>query len=116
MKKRDILIIACILVFAIVLYAVFELTKTVGTQLEIKVNGDVVATYSLEEDGTYQLNGGTNTLRIHNGKAWLIDADCPDHLCVKQGKISKNGETITCLPNKLTITVINGEDNFVELE
>ena len=45
----------------------------------------------------------------------MDDANCPDKLCVKQGKISKDGETITCLPNKVTVTVY-GEDDFVELE
>ena len=39
----------------------------------------------------------------------MADADCPDKLCVRQGKIHRNGETITCLPNKLTVTVIDEE-------
>ena len=41
--------------------------------------------------------------------AWLVDADCPDKLCVHQGKIDKTGEVITCLPNKLTVTVIGAD-------
>ena len=32
-----------------------------------------------------------------------------------QGKISKNGETITCLPYKLTVTVTGGENPSVDL-
>ena len=86
--------------------------KYAGT--EVKVDGEEVGKYSLSEDGEYELNGGTNILRIENGAAYLIEANCPDHLCVKQGKINKNGQTITCLPNKLTVTVY-GEDNDVDL-
>ena len=33
----------------------------------------------------------------------MIWADCPDHLCMKQHAIDKNGGTIVCLPNKVVI-------------
>ncbi|MFR5116202.1 MAG: NusG domain II-containing protein [Eubacterium sp.] len=32
----------------------------------------------------------------------MISADCPDKLCVNQHAISSNGETIVCLPNKVS--------------
>ena len=40
----------------------------------------------------------------------MIDADCPDQLCVKQKKISLKNETIVCLPNKVVIE-IEGADS-----
>ena len=103
MKKRDLIIIASILVIAIGLFLLVNLTKKPGANVVVRV------------DGEYELNGGTNILHIEDGKAWLIDANCPDKLCMNQGKISYNGETITCLPNKLTVTVTGAEDDFVEL-
>ena len=115
MKRREILIIVGILVVSLILFLVLELTKKPGEGVIVKVNGEEVANYSLSVDGVYELNGGTNILHIKNGEAWLVDANCPDKLCVNQGKISNDGETITCLPNKLTITVY-GEEDFVELE
>ena len=75
----------------------------------VKINGEEVAKYPLDKNATYTLNGGTNILTIKDGFAYLTDADCPDHLCVKQGKISKTGQVITCLPNKLTVTVYGAE-------
>ena len=56
-----------------------------------------------------------DTLVIESGEAWLSHADCPDSLCVKQGKIHANGQVITCLPNKLTVTVYGGDKNEVDL-
>ena len=50
-------------------------------------------------------HGGYNILVIKNGKADVIEASCPDHVCVDQRAISKTGEAITCLPNKTVITV-----------
>ena len=36
--------------------------------------------------------------------------DCPDKLDVKQGYISKVGEVIVCLPNKLVIEIKGIDD------
>lgn len=114
MKKRDLILIVSILLISIVLLLVLQLNKEPGAGVIVRVDGKEVARYPLTRNGTYSLNGGTNTLYIEDGKAWLTDADCPDKLCVRQGKISKEGETITCLPNKLTVTVY-GVENTVEL-
>ena len=114
MKKNDIILIGAVLLIAIITAIVVSLLGGVGAYVVVRVDGEEVGKYSLSEDGEYSLNGGTNILVIENGAAYLIEANCPDHLCVKQGKINKNGQTITCLPNKLTVTVY-GEDNDVDL-
>ncbi len=111
MKKRDIILIASVLLVALALFLVLELTKEEGARVIIRVDGEEVAEYSLNANGRYDLNGGTNILVIENGKAWLSDADCPDKLCVHQGKISRTGEVITCLPNKLTVTVYGAKES-----
>ena len=111
MKKRDIILIASILVVAIAFFLIIELTKEEGAGVVVKVDGVEVAEYSLSKNGTYPLNGGTNILVIEDGRAYLSDANCPDKLCVHQGKISRTGEVITCLPNKLTVTVFGAEES-----
>lgn len=111
MKKRDIILIASILVVAIAFFLIVELTKEEGAGVVVKVDGVEVAEYSLSKSGTYPLNGGTNILLIEDGHAYLSDANCPDKLCVHQGKISRTGEVITCLPNKLTVTVFGAEES-----
>ncbi len=114
MKKKDFIFIGVILTVILALFLVFTLIKQEGAYVIVRVNGEQVARYSLLEDGEHELNGGTNVLRIEKGKAYLVSADCPDHLCVKQGKIDQSGETITCLPYALTITVY-GADKDVDL-
>ena len=111
----DVLLIGGCLLLAAVLFLVFRFGQGSGAGVIVGVDGEEVARYSLYQNGTYSLNGGTNTLVIENGEAWLLDADCPDKLCVKQGKIRLNGQVITCLPNKLTVTVYGGEQNHVDL-
>ena len=53
---------------------------------------------------------GYNLIEIGDGKVRVIEASCPDQLDVKQGYISKIGEIIVCLPNRLVIE-IKGLDN-----
>ena len=115
MNKRDFILIGIILVLIAATCLTVFLTKEEGARVIVRVDGQQVATYSLLEDGEYSLNGGTNILCIRDGKAYLTEADCPDHLCVKQGKVDQTGETITCLPNRLTVTVYGAEDSGVDL-
>ena len=114
MKKKDLILIVGIIVLIAVLFAATSLVKTDGAYVIVRVDGVETARYSLGEDGEYELNGGTNVLRVEQGKAYLVSANCPDLLCVKQGKIDQSGETITCLPNRLTVTVY-GADREVDL-
>lgn len=114
MKKKDILLISLILAVSLLLLLVLRLNSEDGDAVEIRIDSKIVAEYSLHVDATYTLNGGTNILVIEDGYAYLTYADCPDHLCVNQGRVNKTGAVITCLPNKLTITVI-GKKTDVDL-
>lgn len=114
MKKRDIVLVGSLFIISLVSLTILLCTGKNGSYVSVKANGEEVARYPLSVDAVYELNGGTNTLVIEGGKAYLKDATCPDKLCVRRGTISKVGEVITCLPNKLTVTVIGGNDNGID--
>lgn len=103
--RLDIIIIAAILLSSLALLLVMTLTRETGATVVVEIDGNVVATYSLYENGEYSLNGGTNVLVIENGQAYLNYSNCPDHTCEKTGKIQYVGQTIVCLPNLLTVTI-----------
>ena len=74
----------------------------------ISVDGETVGTYDLNVNQTIPIfvkGQETNVLEISRGQAFMKEADCPDHLCMKQGEISHKGETIVCLPNRVVIEV-----------
>ena len=102
----DLILIGGLLLLALVCYLLFAGGKSEGNVAVVCVNG--------VETGRYPLNGGSNILIIENGYAWLEDADCPDKLCVRQGKVHLDGQVITCLPNKLTVTIC-ADNSEVEL-
>ena len=103
--RLDIIIISAILLFSVGLLLVSLLSKKVGNTVVVEIDGKTVATYSLNQNGEYSLNGGTNVLVIEDGKAYLNYSNCPDHTCEKTGKIQYVGQSIICLPNKIAITI-----------
>ena len=118
MKKRDFILIAILLLVALAVLLVFEFGKKEGASVKVYCDSVEAAEYSLSKDGVYILNGGTNTLKIEDGQAFMIDADCPtlgNTKCTKQGKISKVGERITCVHNKIEVVVVGAQDSDVDL-
>ena len=87
-------------------------TKTGGNKVSVSVDGVEQIAFSLDEDLEYEIegyNGGTNLLMIKNGSAFLLNASCPDHLCVKMGKIRNVGQSVICLPNRVVIEIKGGK-------
>ena len=108
--KSDFILGAALLAAALCLFLVFRNLEKPGGTVTVKQGKEIVAEYSLTEDGEYVFESfyGSNTLVIKDGEAWVCDSTCKDHICEKTGKISKKGETIICLPNTLFITVTDG--------
>lgn len=116
--RNDIILAAVLLLAALAAFAVIQLTKKSGGYAVVVQEGKEIASYPLSEDisVTFQSsNGGYNTLVIKEGKADVTEADCPDKLCVNQNSISFNGETIVCLPNKLVVKIVSGEEADVDI-
>ncbi len=103
--RYDLALIASLLLLSLVAVGVLLLTREVGGYAVVEIDGKEVARYSLNENGEYSLNGGTNILVIEDGCAYLKYAKCPDETCVKTGKIRYNGESITCLPNRVNVYI-----------
>ena len=113
--RADVIVISVILLIAL-LFVVFTIVlRKPGSVAVVEINGAVAGEYSLSKDGIFVLNSGTNTLVIENGEAYLIDSDCPDHTCERTGKIRYVGQTIVCLPNRLSVTVKGNSDGGVDL-
>ena len=104
MKKRDYILIGCILLVAAVCAGFFLLTGKEAQEAVVTVDGELYGTYSLAKDQTIEIQDG-NRLGIQNGQAKMEWADCPDQLCIHQRTIQLQGETIVCLPNKVVLEI-----------
>ena len=109
---KDLWLIGGFLAAGLILLLILLLTQGQGARVEVRVSGMVVATYALDKDGSYRIegkDGGTNLLVIRDGTASVTEADCPDKLCVGMGKIRYSGQSIICLPHEVVISITGGE-------
>lgn len=80
--------------------------------VKISQNGIVVREIDLSktEDQFFEteFDGRKNTIEIKGGKIRVLDADCPDKICVNTGWL-RSGIPIVCLPNRLVIEFAENE-------
>ena len=112
--RWDILLILVVLFVALAILLVVNLTRQEGSVAVVEIDGMVAGTYPLSQNGTFSLNGGTNVLVIENGTARLVQSNCPDHTCENVGAIRYVGQTIVCLPNRLTVTIRGNSSGGVD--
>ncbi len=117
MKRNDLVLVLIILCVAGIVYALFFSGSSAGKEAVVSVNGEVVAHLPLSEDTEFSADGAQyhNTVVIENGEAYVSYADCPDQICVNTGHISKTGQTITCLPNRMVVEIV-GEEEESEID
>jgi len=59
----------------------------------------------LDKDRIITILDGKMQLEIKDGRARVLNTDCPHHICKNMGWIKYNGETIVCVPNQVLIEV-----------
>lgn len=109
-RKRDLLLAAALLALAGVLYLLLR-PGAAGAWAVVTAEGREIARYPLREDRTVTI-GETdyNVLTISNGTAAVTEANCGDHTCIRTGKISREGETIVCLPHRVVVRIEGGAE------
>lgn len=107
--KRDLLLIAGLLLVAAACFAIWQLTHTqAGNLVVVTVDGEEYAALPLWEDTQLLITdqeGETNLLVIQDGYADITQASCKNQVCVNSLPISKEGEMIVCLPHKVVVTI-----------
>ena len=110
LKRGDLYLIGGCLLAALVLCGLWLLLRQDGGTVIVEQNGQETARYPLSEDRTVRIEGeeGYNLLVIEGGEVWLDQADCPNLLCVKTGRIRYAGQSIVCLPHRLAVRIVGG--------
>ncbi len=115
--KNDAVFLGILVFVCVMVYAGFRLMNhTTGSSILVTRNGKTLMTCSLMEDQKIPIENShgkvTNVLEIKNGKAKMVEADCPDGLCLHQKAISLKNENIVCLPNRVVVTVMGDDGGF----
>ncbi len=116
MKKKELILVAAILAAALALWAGMALLRgEEGGSIRITVDGEEYGTWPLSKDEVIEI-GDTNVCEIKDGEATMIEADCPDHLCMYQGAVGESGGMIICLPNRVIIEAVRADDDEAEID
>lgn len=104
MKTRYWIVILC----AVALLCLPFLRLPVGKTAQVRCNGELLMTISLEEDGQYPITTqyGTNIITVREGSVGVTFSDCPGQDCVDMG-FSRSGRPIVCLPHHLVISFVS---------
>ena len=111
MRKNDIILAAVLVVIAALIWLFIYMARSEGAYVLVTVDGEVFGEYPLDTDAEICIGDDEsyNILVIKDGSAAITKASCPDKLCVNQGKINYDGQSIICLPNKVVVEVQGGE-------
>lgn len=106
LKLSDILVIIVIVILA--LLPLF-LGQGASSTIEIKTDNGLYR-YSIDANVRETFTGplGNTIVEIKDGKARILDSDCPTKSCTHY-VISRGGEMIVCLPNHVTVTIKGGK-------
>lgn len=120
MTRADRILIGFLVIAALagIVYPIYAMRTGGGaSQVIISVDGKAVRTVKLDgHHETIRVEGvdGYDIIEIRDNKVRIIEADCPDKLCIKQGWIAWAPQQIVCLPNRLVVKIVNEQTKDVD--
>ncbi len=123
-KKNKILIfVTLILLVILVCFSYIIYNKKLNNKIaKIYQDGNLIYEINLdkvEEAYTIKIDGDEehyNIVEVRKGEIGIIEANCPDKICVNMGFVSDGLLPITCLPNKLIIEIEGGEESEYDVQ
>ncbi len=123
-KKNKILIFVTLLLLVVLTcFSYIIYNKKINNKIaKIYQDGKLIYEINLdkvEEAYTIKIDGDKehyNIVEVRKGEIGIIEASCPDKVCVNMGFVSDGLLPITCLPNKLIIEIEGGEESAYDVQ
>ena len=111
--KGDIILVVLVTVLSIILFA-FSFGKSESLRAEVYVDGEITHSIALSEVAeSYTLTENYCQLLIEKDGVSFVFSDCSDHLCVKRGKLKRQGDTMACVPERVVVILkSDGKDKI----
>ena len=118
-RPLDYVIVLLLMLASFIPYAIFAYheAQQSSTNVTAVVTHDGQAVYRIKLTGHhgvthfhYRNGDDINEIVVTDETIAITDANCGDQACVRQGKISKPGKTIVCLPHKLLVSIKSSDD------
>ena len=123
LKKFDFIIIVLLIGLSFAPHFIFAKTLSknyTSTYASIKISGKFyknipLSSFKGKRDFIITTPHGDNTILVKDNTIQILEADCNDELCVKQGIISNVGENLICLPHELIIEIKGDSDSSSDM-
>lgn len=102
--RHDLILVAAILLAALLVGGLLFGLIPRGLVATVTLDGEEIARLPLDTNTTFTVDTG-HIIVIRDGEVLVESAPCPDQICVQHFPVSREGETLVCLPYRLVVTV-----------
>lgn len=100
--------VAC---FFLIFGTIFYTRNLSGGYAVIEIDGQIAEKRPLAQAGEFTVSGAEGMVFvIENGGVRVKSSDCPDKICVKTGLVTAEYQSAVCLPNKVAVYVVSGDE------
>jgi hypothetical protein len=113
----DKLLIAVLLLVSVFSYAMVKSAFTTGAYAVVSVDNKETARIRLEDGSRsfdFQSAVGPVVVERKNSRVRMVEASCPNKICIKMGWIDKSGGMIVCAPGKVLVRIAGEEKNDLD--
>jgi len=81
--------------------------RPAGEAVVVRALGKVMVKTTLDRDAVYEVPGklGISKIEVRHGQARVASDPGPRQICVKQGWVSRAGDTALCLANQISLGI-----------
>ena len=113
--KGDIILGVFVVLISAVLFAFSFTGENEKLTAEIYVSGEKAHSIDLNEvTESYTINENYCQLLIEKDGVSCVFSDCGDKLCIKKGKLTKKGDTMACVPEKVVVVLKGAENSQID--
>ncbi len=100
--RADVIIITAVILLAAFLWVLNP--KETGETAVIRVDGKEYITVNINGELTETTVNGVSIV-YGGGDIYIKDSTCRDKICVKAGRLSKQGQSAVCAPNRVSVEI-----------
>lgn len=115
LKKGDVAIIVTVVIIILVWFFAPFSGKNDNLRLVVYLDGEAVESLQLSSlsEGKSLYVGGCEIYADSKGVRF-VSSRCEDSLCVKRGTLTRAGDTMACVPERVVVSLYGGSNTHIE--
>ncbi len=103
--KGDIVLILGVIILIVLLF-MGSFSGGDSLRAEIYLDGEMVEEIDLSGvQKSYSINIASCELLIEKDGVTFLSSECDDGLCIKRGKMTKKGDAMACVPQRVVVSI-----------